>query len=429
LGIPLRGGRGKRRSYADYKAPARVAGPRTDPFRVVFYLIIIAGAVWVYLNRETVRTMLSAEMSRVAPEAAAPLGPTPTVTADPASYAGLADQAKRAGKLDEAIKYYREAGKVSPITLEFPLQEARLLLFRTALEYGETRDATLSQAVDAANRAILADLDSPAGYAILGKIKDWQGDTTGALNEIQRALEIDKDYPVGQSYLAEALVDLQRWDQAQVAIERAFQLNPNDVDIRRDYGYVLESLGDYASAVLQYEAAIQIEPNLPHLRLALGRAYRVTSRYDEALDQFYQVSALYPNNALVVFEQGRTYETYVGDIAQATEAYENAAQLDPDYAPPWVRLGTLYYFGGDALRAIEAFEKALDLGVKDNVDVIYQLGLSYVDQGDCPKAIPLLQQARVMAADDERILDLIAAGFETCSEPTPTPGPSLTPTP
>ncbi len=425
MGIPIRSRKRGRRSYADYKPPGRRQPPRSDPFRVVFYLILIAGALWVYLNPETVRGLLVTQVE----EAARVTGPTPTASADPTNYAAQAEQAYQAGNLSEAIEYYRQASEVSPNTVDYPFQVARLLVFRSAMEYGQTREATLQEALDAANKAILADPFAPHGYAILGKIKDWQGRPEEGLSDLQRALEADGTFALGHSYMAEALVDLDRWDQAQTTIQHALSLDPNNVDIRRDYGYILENLGDYASAATQYEAALQLHPNLPYLRMALGRVYRVLGRYDEALDQFFTTQTLMPASALIPFEIGRTYETYIGDPNSALENYQAAVDLDAGFASPWVRIGTIQYTQGFYSEATASFERALALGV-NNVDVQYQLGLAYANQGQCGEALPHLQQARAQAEGDERIIDLVNSGFELCAEPTPTPGVvGATPTP
>ena len=302
------------------------------------------------------------------------------------------------------------------------------MLYQSGMEYGDAQDKTLQLALDAANRAILANLQDPRGLRHPGKIKDWQGKPEEALNDIQRALELQKDLPIANSYLAEALVDLNRWDQAQSTIQYAYSLDPNDVDVRRDYAYVMESLGDYTTAATQYEAAVQLEPNLPNIRMALGRAYRVNGRFTEALDQFFSVETLFPSNALVPYEIGRTYETYVGDPTSAVDLYERAVELDKDFAPPWVRLGILYYDQGNYPQSALAYEQAIALGI-DSADAYLQLGLAYANIGECAKAMQPLQTARSMSPDDQRVTDLVNSALELCSQPTPTAGPPASPTP
>ena len=420
MGIPIHGKGRRRRSYADYQPPRRHQGPRSDPFRIVFYILLIGAALWVYLNPDVVRNVFAAQFPKGSPVASTIGQPTATPTQS-VDYAAQAKQSLDAGLLDDAIANYHKAGQAEPNNVEYPFQEARLLIYRAALEYGEQYDQTIQDAEDAANRAILADPSDARGHAILGKIKDWSDHPEAGLSELQRAVELDPDLAIAHSYMAEVLIDLDRWEQAQTTIDKAMELDPNSVDVRRDNGYILESLGDYASAQTQYEAALQLAPNLPNIKVALGRIYRVNGDFQSALDQFSDVESLYPNNALIAYEIGRTYETYVGDPNSAAEAYEHSVELDENFVSPWLRLGMLYYMQESYADSASAFEKVMELGVEDNVDVLYQLGLDYVNIGDCAKAIPMLTKARTLAENDDRILDAINNGFETCSEPTPTP--------
>lgn len=424
MSIPIGRGRRSRRSYADYKPSKRKTGRGNDPFRVIFYLVAIAAVVWIWRNPRQVTALVTSQMPQNVNIPEIPAGPT-TPMPEPGQFAVQAEQAYQEGRLDEAIELYRQAADYAPNSVDYPFQTARLLLFQSAMQYGDRQKGTLDEALAAANKAILADPERPEGYAITGKVMDWQGRTDEAASQILRALGIDKNYALGHSYLAEVLVDQTRWDQAQESIDKALELDPNNVDVRRDYGYVLENMGDYAGAATQYEAALQLHSKLSYVRMALGRAYRATGRYQEALDQFFAVSAIEPTNALVPFEVGRTYETYIGDPNSALQQYGHAVELDQEFASPWVRIGTLRYVQGSYAQAIPALERALDLGV-ETVDVYYQLGLSYANEGQCSDAVTHLQIAQGLAEGDERILDAIQTGYEICEQ---TPSVPATPTP
>ncbi len=438
MGISLKHRRRRgRRSYADYRPPSRNPGPRDDPFRIVFYLVVIGAGVWAYFNQPTVSGWLYGGQP-VTVQTATDLPSVTPITSTPVGQAAqdLAAQAQAAydaGHLSDAIDLYRQAGQLSPNTVDYPFEEARLLVFNSAMQYRDTRQQTLSQAADAANRAILADPTNPAGYAILGKVNDWQGNPDQALSQILQALEVDEKYPLGLSYYAEALVDLDRWDQATQTINQALDADPNSVDIRRDSAYIFETLGDYSSAATQYEAAIAIAPNLPFLHMALGRDYRQLGRFNDALDQFFKAQLVEPSNALIPYEVGRTYETFIGDPNSALDYYQRATDMDASYGSPWLRIGALRFAQARYQDAVVAFEHALALNTVSN-DMYYQLGLSYANVGRCTDAMQYLQQAQSSAGDDQRILDAVQQGYSLCSQSTPVPvdvlgTPTPTPTP
>lgn len=442
MGIPLKDRRRRirRRSYANYKPPSPNRGPRNDPFRIVVYLVLIAAGVWAYLNQDTVSAWLyeGAPVTEGRPAASAADSAARTAAREEGNttasdFEVQAEAAYLEGNLPEAIDLYRQAAEADPNNVNNHVQVARLLIYEAGLMTGEESAATLEEALEAANEAVLVDPYDPAGYAIMGKVYDWQGRPDQASSTILQALDIDENYALAHSYLAEAFVDLDRWEQAQVSIEQALSLQPDHVDIRRDYGYVLENLGDYAAAATQYEAALRLHPRLPYLHVALARVHRELDNYETALDELFEAQAVSPSNPMIALEIGRTYETYIGDTTEALSYYERVVDLDESYGSAWQRMGSLRYFNGHYGDAIVAFEQAIALDALPD-DLLYQVGLSYAQEGRCETAQTYLDRAQAAAGENEIVLEAIQSGYEICSAPTPSPGdltgtPGLTGTP
>lgn len=442
MGIPLKDRRRRirRRSYANYKPPSPNRGPRNDPFRIVVYLVLIAAGVWAYLNQDTVSAWLyeGAPVTEGRPAASAADSAARTAAREEgdttaSDFEVQAEAAYLEGNLPEAIDLYRQAAEADPNNVNNHVQVARLLIYEAGLMTGEESAATLEEALEAANEAVLVDPYDPAGYAIMGKVYDWQGRPDQASSTILQALDIDENYALAHSYLAEAFVDLDRWEQAQVSIEQALSLQPDHVDIRRDYGYVLENLGDYAAAATQYEAALRLHPRLPYLHVALARVHRELDNYETALDELFEAQAVSPSNPMIALEIGRTYETYIGDTTEALSYYERVVDLDESYGSAWQRMGSLRYFNGHYGDAIVAFEQAIALDALPD-DLLYQVGLSYAQEGRCETAQTYLDRAQAAAGENEIVLEAIQSGYEICSAPTPSPGdltgtPGLTGTP
>lgn len=418
----------RRRSYAKYKPPkGNNGGPRNDPFRILFYLILIAGGVWIYLHQDEVRAELFAPLdgTEVAEEGAAEEEASTATTTTPGDASATdielqADQAYQEGHLMEAVELYRQASEASPEDVNNYVQVARLLIYQAAVSPPDQSDELLAQALEAANTAVLVDPFDPAGYAVLGKVYDWQGRPDQASSTLLQAIDIDKDYALAHSYMAEAQIDLGRWEQAGTSIDQALALAGDNVDVRRDYGYILEMQGDYAGAMTQYEAAVQLHPRLAYLRLVLARVSRQLGNNEQALNQLFEAQTSDPTNALLAYELGRTYESFVGDAETALEYYQRAVELDENYGSPYLRIGALLYFQGSYEGAIDAFEHAIALDT-EQPHMYYQLGLSYVNLGRCDEATPYLEQAQATAEGDEAILAAVTAGFETCSLPTLSP--------
>ncbi|NDJ54845.1 MAG: tetratricopeptide repeat protein [Chloroflexi bacterium] len=427
MGIPLDTKR-RRRSYANYKPGRERRRPSNDPLRILIYLIIIGGSGWVLFNQETITPEIQQRVDNVSNT----VRPTPRPTADPTEVAIQAEEAYNSGNLQRAVELYGEAADIDPSNVEFHFQQARLLIFMSAMEYDPAeRERLLEDAFQAANDAKFADATRPEGYAILGKAYDWAGDPERAITEINRAIDLDEEYALSYAYLAEAYVELDRWDQALETIETAISLDPDDPDIRRDFGWIYENFGDWFNASIQYELAIEGAPSLAYLRVALARTYRQEGRYNEALDQLFEAQELNPQNPVIAFQIGLTYESFIGNQESAIEAYQSATELDPNYGTPWFRLGEISYYRLDWPNAIEAHSQALELGV-DSVNIPWQLGISFVNEGRCSEALPFLRQTigeidAFAEASRQAIVEQVNLALETCEQPTvvpPTPIPA-----
>jgi tetratricopeptide (TPR) repeat protein len=160
--------------------------------------------------------------------------------------------------------------------------------------------------------------------------------------------------------VAEALVDQYKLPEATKALERARALAPDDPEVRRVGGYLLETQQDYAAAAEEYRAALAQRPHWAHLHVALGHALRVLQRNDEATAAFEQALAVAPADprgeaglGMVAFDQ----EEY----ALAIPHFERAIEIDPTYPTAYGQLGVIYYQGRDYVRAQPLFERAVEL--------------------------------------------------------------------
>lgn len=434
MGLSLGGGR--RRSYADYERRRRPRRGGSDPFRIIIYLALIGGLVWFYYNRDRFLTDDLLPNINVNPEnggGGGSQGPTPTPPLEAADLALQAEQAYAEGNLDAALESYQQAAELAPNTIDYHIAVTRLLLLSSATQYEGEREDTLAEALDAADRAILADPESAKGYAIKAMALDWNGRAEEASLQAQRAIEIDPNYAVAHAYLAEAYVDMNRWEQAEEAATQALDLDPFDADVQRNYGYVYESLGQYDVAAQHYEQAVTINPNLPFLQLSLARAYRALGRTEDSIDHFTAVSGMLPDNPVSYMEIGWTYHTVLGDDNAALEYLEQAIELDTSYTLAWVRIGTIHYVRENWAEAADALERAVELSEEDDIDIILQLGVSLANLGECNDAARYLRQAQQLAGGDERVESITQSALEQCADAgitlaTPTT-PAESPTP
>jgi len=112
------------------------------------------------------------------------------------------------------------------------------------------------------------------------------------------------------------------WEGATAAIDRAQQLEPNNVQVLRAAASLALSLGQTSASTALYEQALARDPlNLSSLS-ALGQDYMRTGRLDEAIETFSRLVA-----------------------------------LKPEYPWGYSNLGWAYFMKGDAERALIEIDK------------------------------------------------------------------------
>jgi tetratricopeptide (TPR) repeat protein len=407
----------RRPPLGEGKLGFRKRRPTLPYWRLIFYLSALAAALYVYLR-----------MDYFQPRVLAQIGPPPTATPSAQMYADWGYEAYMQGDLAIAAEHYRMAASVDPTNVEYPVEQARLLVLDNRLEEG----------LAVAEQAILQAPEQPGPYAVKAMALDWMGRPDEAVIAALQAIEIDPNHAPAHAYLAEAYTDLGRWTQAREQAELAVSLDPYDVDARRDYAYVLEFMGDYEGAVQQYQQALALHPNLLHLLYGLARNYRGAGQTDLAVQTFQEIIERTPDDPQPYTELGRTYfelredaaaQEYLEQAVDLVRAHNQAAlEADPNaepeiYVPAWTRLGMVYFTRRNYESAIEIFEEAIQYGEKRGepipLEAYYVTGAAYFYLDECTKAVPLLFRALELneeGANDPLATDNVLRGLVLCRD-------------
>lgn len=411
---------------------------RDSPWRVLILVILIVAGV--YVIREQIG---GASWAR-------PFDPTPTPTRNPESYFDEGDVLYDEGLLDEAIAAYEHAVAAVPDDNIALYRLVRLMVLRgrtaEALErFGRRlQDTDLSDARTLAVlgmaldwHAVFNEQDLLPTYLELGVLdedevqdEEWIYSRESVARDLVRAsqraceqsLRLDPDLPEGYAYLAEALADRERFEEAEAAAQTAVKLNPNVPDTQRALAFVYEAQGEYELAIEAYKEAIAAHPRLSFLHIALGKSYRAigyrlqlqgqweeaTPFFDQAVASFEEAIQLNPNDVGSYDEIGWTYGHHMGDDREVKQRgvdyLEEALRRDANYALVYRHLGQVYYDLRNYEEAVPAFEKALEIGDLVPADAIWShilLGWSYYvldrdekgDEEQCVRALPQFKAA------------------------------------
>ncbi len=203
------------------------------------------------------------------------------------------------------------------------------------------------------------------------------------------------------------------WDhepeQAELHAQKAFDLNPNNVEAVVALARALIDKGEKARALAVAQQAVAIGSSNASARTVLAEALRLNERYAEAVDEADRALVLDNNNADAHRARGWLYYLADQDVGQANGQLQIALSLQTEL---WMRrheYGELLLQEGNYTTALIAFQDALQLRSKA---VTYTaIGEAYYQLGQYDPARISLEQAESAGAKDARTQSLLAATF------------------
>ncbi|MGW8224109.1 MAG: tetratricopeptide repeat protein [Anaerolineales bacterium] len=432
-----------------------------NPYRVIILLALIMGGIWflMSIDRGDIQPLFQAT-------------PTPTRTTN--SYIMEGEAQFFAGALGAAIEAYQQAVLVEPNNVHAWAELARIQTYSSSLlSTEEDRNDRLTQALDSIDQATAIDPDNAEVQAVRAFVLDWYAsnllvppdESQAALNDAEaaaiRALQLDNENALALAFLAEILVDQQKWAQAEETIKQAVEIDSELMDVQRVYGYVLESLGQYRLAIEKYREAATLNPNLTFLYIFIGRNFRSLEVHNRALEEFEKAAQI--NEQLGVqdpvpfIEIAKTYSRD-GEFFVAALNAEKALRINPYNPNTYGQLGIIYtkarnYEGAQpvlkcAVRGCSPEENQVaqelmgegvavtGLPLTTGTVAFYyaQYGsvlaaLSRPGQNYCPEALEVLGEVRIAFPEDPTLNQIIDENIAICSLVTQRANPQASPTP
>lgn len=439
----------------------RPAKHKTNPYRVILLIGLILGGVWI---------LLGIERGNIQPA----FLPTPTPTRTVNSYVMEAESLFEAGSLEAAIAAYQQAVAIEPDNTQAWAELARIQAYSSSLlSTDEESYDRLVQARSSIDEAANIDPDNPNVHAVRSFVLDWYAanplvsadERQSVLNDAEaaaiRAIQLDNQNALALAFMAEILVDQQKWAQAEDTIEQAAALDPNSMDVQRVFGYVLESLGQYRLAIEKYRQAVNIHPNLTFLYIFIGRNFRSLEVHNRALEEFEKAAQINEqlgvNDPVPFVEIAKTYSRD-GEFFIAALNAEKAIILNPYNPNTYGQLGSIYSRARNFEGAQPAFKCAVRGCTAEENQVAQELlgdgvqvnglpltsgtvafyyvqygsvlaALSHPKQNYCPEALQVLNEVRIKYPEDDTLNQIIDENIAICDLVVQRSSPQGTPTP
>ncbi|HEV2474803.1 MAG TPA: tetratricopeptide repeat protein, partial [Chthonomonadales bacterium] len=258
-----------------------------------------------------------------------------------------------------------------------------------------------------------------------------------SLAGLQQAVAQHPDDAVARYYLAERLREAGRTGEARAAYSAALRIDPDSARAHLALGELLRQLGELDGAQTNLEAAARLAPDSAQAHIELGKLYWDQLNVADAAAQFQRTAALDPRSPRPWYRLAVCYARtqriklaisaarrsvalgggarcrtalgellpYRGDPAEAKSTLESAVKADPRYGPALALLGRWLFlfstFPSDHTRAERLLEKAARVPATEPGQIYSALGQIYASEGKLDRAAAALENAMLLAPNDE----------------------------
>lgn len=259
----------------------------------------------------------------------------------------------------------------------------------------------LREAIRQFEQAIEVDLDYALAYTGLADAY-WNLSLYGSVpasevhlnakNNTMKALAIDNTLAEAHASLANVKIYERDWDGAEKAIQRAIELNPGFAAAHNLYGYHLMCMGRFEEAISALKRAILLDPYGMNNTRNLGRVFYCMGKYDEAISILKGALEINPNLAYTHLSLGLVYmqrEKY----PEAQEEMEKEKALSAARSPIVDAVsGVIYAHMKDLEKAKEAWVNFSTLRKESYVSPYWLAALAFA-VGDKDQGFQLLDEA------------------------------------
>ena len=189
-----------------------------------------------------------------------------------------------------------------------------------------------------------------------------------------------------------------RVEEGKAHLQKAMELEPDDMEVHRALGSFLWQDGRLDEAIIEYQKALQLRPEDMEAYYCLGSLLLNKGLVDEAITEIQKALRIWPNYAeahntlaLALMKKGR--------VDEARAELEVAMKVRPEYTEEFNTIGRVLAQNGRLDDAISDFQKVLDFR-PDDPEGHNNLGFALLQKGRLDEAITHFQKLAQLRPDD-----------------------------
>ncbi len=259
------------------------------------------------------------------------------------------------------------------------------------------------RAVENLQRAIEVDAEFLQARYALAQIYEVAKDTDAALAEYKGILPHDPKNLSLMNHVGELLFFRGRIDEAEASFDQVKALEPGNPAACFWKAFLAEQRKDWARAAAELRASTALDDDAG---LVMRLSYYLTQagRLGDAVDVLSQARTKWPKDPEIAYFLGLGYDD-LGQVQKAIEAMNGTLALKPDSREARFQLATLYEKAGN----VEEMEKQFRLLLRsrpDDASALNYLGYSLADRGlKLAEARALIERAVALEPDNGAYAD------------------------
>lgn len=156
-----------------------------------------------------------------------------------------------------------------------------------------------------------------------------QGNNELAIQELERALQLNPNLRMAQSALGQLYMDRKDYDRAVPHLQAASDLDPYTVENHYNLGLTFQILNRLQEAAMAYLRGLKLAPDDFKTNVNLGLVYFAMAQHDPAIYYLEKATRIEPQNVRAWSNIGVVYDAR-GNLVLAEASYRKALELDPN---------------------------------------------------------------------------------------------------
>ncbi len=191
---------------------------------------------------------------------------------------------------------------------------------------------------------------------------EWNKRTWAGMSEAQRlfrnAIELDQNFALAHVGLADTLAITVDGNQANIAIQKALELDPNLAEAYASQGFIrMFHDWNWRAAETAFKKSIELNPNYATAHHWYAQLLAIEGRNEEAKAEMRLALKINPLSPNFLADLGQIYY-FNREYGEAEKLCLKALELSPDFVFAHEYLSDIYVKIGDYDKAVEMFIKA-----------------------------------------------------------------------